>query len=91
MKINKVISSKSFEKTLNTYIKKDKSFSQEFKSFFKEFIENPTNEKFKLHKLKWKLDWYYSVKIKYDLRLILNIKNDIVILYDIGTHDNVYR
>ncbi|MFT4154627.1 type II toxin-antitoxin system YafQ family toxin [Parafilimonas sp.] len=44
----------------------------------------------KLHKLKGALHKYYAISIEYDLRVILEIEADKIILIDIGPHDEVY-
>jgi len=90
MKIIKVTYGSSFLKELNKKESKNPWFKTDFKLFFKEFVDNPKNKKFRLHKLKWKLNEYLSVKIKYDLRLIFEYKKWEIILFDIWTHDEVY-
>ncbi len=91
MKFTKVINGTSFIKAFKQYSKKDHNFKNDFIIFFKDFSSNPINPKFKFHKLKWVLKWYYSAKIKYDLRLIFKYKENEIVLYDIWTHDEVYK
>ncbi|MFP5040171.1 type II toxin-antitoxin system YafQ family toxin [Parasediminibacterium sp. JCM 36343] len=44
----------------------------------------------KLHKLKSELRSYHAISIEYDLRIIMEIKTDSVVLINIGKHDDVY-
>ncbi len=44
----------------------------------------------KLHKLKGELSNYYAISIEYDLRVILELIGDKIILINIGSHDEVY-
>ena len=46
----------------------------------------------KLHRLKGNLSDYHAVSLTYEYRivLILQIVNDEIVLFNIGTHDDVY-
>lgn len=54
------------------------------------YLENPRNSKLKLHKLSNENN-YWSMSLKYDLRLLFTFKQDEIIIVDIGSHDEVYR
>jgi len=89
-KIMKVLWSSQFLKAFKRFCKKNPDFKANFQIFFQEFCNNPLDSRFRLHKLKEKLKDLYSAKIEYDLRLILEIEDGVVMLIDIGTHDQVY-
>ena len=89
-KITKVFWGKRFLRTYKKLCKNDINFRSDFKSFFKEFCTKPDGQKYNLHRLKGRLKDFYSVKIKYDLRLIVYIEKNELTVIDIGTHDEVY-
>ncbi|HEX5152436.1 MAG TPA: type II toxin-antitoxin system mRNA interferase toxin, RelE/StbE family [Parafilimonas sp.] len=77
---------KSFKKTVSKNA--DVAFAVMQKLFImSQEINHPS---LKLHKLKGALSNYYAISIEYDLRIILEISDDKIILVDIGTHDEVY-
>jgi addiction module RelE/StbE family toxin len=77
---------KSFKKTVLK--NSDVAFALMQKLFMmSQGINHPS---LKLHKLKGALSNYYAISIEYDLRIILEISNDKILLIDIGSHDEVY-
>lgn len=54
------------------------------------YLNNPRNSKLKLHKLNSRSD-YWSMSLKYDLRLIFIYEKDEITIVNIGSHDEVYR
>lgn len=55
------------------------------------FKANPFDPRLKTHKLKGKLEGYWSFSITYQYRILFRFINHQTVLYhDIGTHD-VYR
>lgn len=77
---------KSFKKTVSK--NSDVAFAVIQKLFI--MSQDISHPSLKLHKLKGPLNNYYAISIEYDLRLILEISNDKIILIDIGSHDEVY-
>jgi addiction module RelE/StbE family toxin len=77
---------KSFKKTVSK--NSDVAFAVMQKLFIlSQDINHPS---LKLHKLKGALSNYYAISIEYDLRIILEISNDKLLLIDMGSHDEVY-
>jgi len=60
------------------------------------FCENPSNQKFKKHKLNWFKEDIYSIKLWYDLSALYFTKkedkhgNISYVFFDIWTHNEVY-
>ncbi len=52
--------------------------------------ENINHPSLKLHKLKGELKDFYAISIESNLRLILKLNDDGILLINIGTHDEVY-
>ena len=52
--------------------------------------ENINHPSLKLHKLKGELKDFYAISIESNLRLILELNDDGILLINIGTHDEVY-
>jgi addiction module RelE/StbE family toxin len=54
------------------------------------FVADPRDPLLRTHKLKGKLDGYWSFTVEADLRVLFRWDGDVAHLIDIGTHDEVY-
>ena len=52
--------------------------------------ENINHPSLKLHKLKGNLKDFHAISIENNIRIILELKEDSILLINIGTHDEVY-
>lgn len=96
MNKRKLVLSKSFKKSYKRFISKKPIF----KSYIEYALINLEDDVFspglKTHKLSGKLNGYYACSCGYDCRIIFSIekylqnKEEIILLIDIGTHDEVY-
>lgn len=77
---------KSFKKTVSK--NSEVAFAVMQKLFI--MLQDVNHPSLKLHKLKGQLSNYYAISIEYDLRIILEIQGDKIVLIDIGSHDEVY-
>jgi len=53
-------------------------------------MKNSKEPSLKIHKLSGKLKDFWAFYLTYDLRVIFERKKDIIILINIGAHDEVY-
>ena len=81
-----------FEKKAKKFFKKHSNLIPRFKEIIFKLTDNPFHLSLKTHKLNGKLIDLYSCSLNYEYRIILNIliKDDEIILLDIGTQDEVY-
>jgi addiction module RelE/StbE family toxin len=88
--MNKIEFSNPFKKSFKKTVSKNTDIA--FVVMQKLFImsQDINHPSLKLHKLKGELNNYYAISIEYDLRIILEISNDKIILINIGSHDEVY-
>jgi len=88
--MKKIEFSSSFKKSFKKTVSKNSDVA--FAVMQKLFImsQDINHASLKLHKLKGTLSSYYAISVEYDLRIILEISNDKIILVDIGSHDEVY-
>ena len=55
------------------------------------FVKNSFDHNLRTHKLTGKLEGYWAFSIDYDCRVIFKfLKEDKILLMDIGSHDEVY-
>lgn len=54
------------------------------------FVADPRDPLLRTHKLKGKLDGYWSFTVEADLRVVFRWDGDVAHLIDLGTHDEVY-
>ena len=53
-------------------------------------ITNLNHPSLRLHKITGRFDSVWSISIDMDIRVIFKLKNDLINLLDIGTHEEVY-
>ncbi len=88
--MRKLIWTPKFIKASEKFLKKNPELIEFFKSGITQIEVDPFNPILKTHKLKGSLSCCYSASINYYYRIIFEIKSEIIILLNIGTHDEVY-
>ena len=88
----KVARSDKFMKKIVKLIRKNPSLKPKIVKTLKLIEEDPFYPSLRLHQLKGKLNGKYSISIDMNYRIILEliIKDNEIILLDIGSHDEVY-
>jgi len=63
-----------------------------FKKVIDKLADNPFDNSLKTHKLKGNLSDFYACSLTYQYRIVLTIeiRNEEIVLVNIGTHDEVY-
>lgn len=79
-------------KKLRKFVKKHPEVLSQYAKTIVLLENNPQHPSLRLHKLQGKLNDYYSISINMNYRIIVDfiIKNNQIILIDIGAHDEVY-
>jgi len=82
----------TFDKKSVKFFKKHRDLVPKFKEVIEKLIEDPFDNSLKTHKLKGNLSDYHACSLTYQYRIILTIeiKDEEIILVNIGTHDDVY-
>lgn len=88
----KLIYTDSYIKRAKIFINKHPQLTSQYEKTLKLLEANPYHPSLRLHKLKGKLSELYSVSINISYRILLNfiVKDDKIILIDIGKHQKVY-
>lgn len=88
----KVIFTESYEKRARKFIKRHPELLEQYGKVLKLLSLNPYHPSLRLHRLKGRLTSLSSVSVNYSYRITLKflIKDDTIILIDIGRHDDVY-
>ncbi len=81
---------RNFLKSYRKRIKPNSRLDIQFKERISLFQENPKNPLLKNHRLTGEKSQYHSFSVTGDVRVIYRRLENIVILYDIGTHNQVY-
>ena len=79
-----------FLKNYRKRIAPDKNLANRFKQRLKLRLEDPAGAIIKDHRLIGKLKQYRSFSVTGDIRAVYQIEDDIIKLYDIGSHNQVY-
>ena len=88
----KIIQTDEYFKKLKKFIKKHPEVLDRYSKTLTLLEIDPLHPSLRLHKLKGKLNSYYSVSINMQYRVVIDfiIKDNKIIPIDIGTHDEVY-
>lgn len=87
---------KSFKKAFKRIVKKNPQLQEKILAVLELLADNPFTPSLKSHKLTGQLEGLWSCSVVYDCRIIYALQQDktlgetLIILIDIGTHDEVY-
>jgi len=81
---------KNFLKNYKKRIVSNEKLDLKFKSQMGKFLEDPSHITLKSHKLTGKMSTYWSFSVTGDIRVIYRKVADVIVLFDIGTHNQVY-
>lgn len=81
-----------YEKRLKTFLAKHPELKEKYIKTIKLLQVNPSHPSLRHHKLKGKLSDLYSASLNMHYRILLDfiIKDDHIILINIGDHDGMY-
>lgn len=84
--------SEIYQKRLRKFIQSHKDMAVRYEKTIRILEENPHHPSLRLHKLRGTMSDYYAVSINIEYRIILDfmIVYEVIVLLDIGTHDEVY-
>lgn len=88
----KLIITESYRKRAKKFFKKHPEVLSQYGKVLKLLCLNPKHPSLRLHKLSGGMEGLLSVSINisYRLTLYFAVKNDRIVLVDLGTHDEVY-
>jgi addiction module RelE/StbE family toxin len=87
---------KCFERAFNRTTKRQKELRERIFNTLELLSEEPFHPKLSAHKLKGTLEGLWACSVGYDCRIIFTLQRDlragkeIILLIDIGTHEEVY-
>lgn len=88
--------SSGFRRAFKKITKKNPHLEEKIFSTLEKLLNQPFNSELKTHKLHGKLAGLWACEVEYDCRIVFTFDNepvtgeDIIVLADIGTHDEVY-
>ena len=88
----KLKTTKTYERRLKKFIKSHPEMRRQYLNTLSLLELNPTHPSLRLHKLQGALKSYHSVSINIKYRIVLHliIREDEIILIDIGSYDYLY-
>lgn len=81
---------RDFAKNYQKRIASNPKLIQQFKTRLTKFIENPQDPTLRDHKLIGEKSEFRSFSVAGDIRVVYQIIEDEIWLYDIGSHNQVY-
>ena len=88
----KIKFSDSYEKRVIKFLKKHKDIYPQYKKTIELLQHNPNHPSLRIHKLRGKMNKFSSISINIKYRIVIDfiIIANVIILVDIGSHDDVY-
>lgn len=89
----KILTTRIYERQLKKFKNKHPQLKEKYIQTVLMLEKNPYHPSLRLHKLKGRYQEYYSISINMKYRIMIDfiIRDDKVILLDIGNHDFLYR
>lgn len=88
--------SSGFRRAFKEITKKNPHLEEKIFSTLEKLLNQPFNSELKTHKLHGKLAGLWACEVEYDCRIVFTFytepatEENIIVLADIGTHDEVY-
>lgn len=88
----KLIKDESYQRKERKFFKKHADLLDKYTEVLKKLKSDPFEPSLKTHKLKGGLSEFYACSLTYEYRIVCTflIENEIIVLVDIGSHDDVY-
>ncbi len=91
-----LIVDKSFKRAFKRLVKKNPKLEEKVLRVLELLADDPFTPSLKSHKLTGQLEGFWSCSVTYDCRIIFALRKDtesgedLIVLVDIGSHDEVY-
>jgi addiction module RelE/StbE family toxin len=92
----RIIWHKSFRRALRRVLRKNPQLEEKIFTTLELLAASPFTPSLKPHKLSGKLEGFWACSVAYDCRIVYSFERDadsddeIILLIDIGSHDEVY-
>jgi len=90
--VSEIVFTESYIKKAKKFIRRHPELKKQYAKTLKVLEFNPDHKSLRLHRLSGKLSELYSVSINISYRICLFfiVKDDKIVLVDIGKHEDVY-
>jgi mRNA interferase YafQ len=94
--VRELVLTARFERAYRRLVKKDPSMREAIDRTLRRMSENPDDPRLRTHHLSGQLAGLYASSVAYDCRIVFSkqknakAKAEVLLLIDIGTHDEVY-
>lgn len=86
----------SFRRAFKRYVRKNPQLKSKIVTVLELLVNDPFHPSLKSHKLRGQLEGLWACSVEYDCRIVFvfrqdsNTNEELIVLIDIGTHDEVY-
>lgn len=88
--MNKLVASTRFKRSLRRYTKRNIRLLKQVELTIRMLEEDMFAPKLQSHLLRGELDGLWACSYSYDCRVVFAVEDEVILLLDIGTHDEVY-
>jgi addiction module RelE/StbE family toxin len=88
----KLIKDENYQRKERNFFKKQPQLLDKYAEVLNKLKTNAFDPSLKTHKLKGELSEFHACSLTYEYRIVCTflIQNEIIVLVDIGSHDDVY-
>ena len=88
--MRKIVFSPKFGRALRRYVKRNPELRNRLENVIQQMELDVFAPSLGTHPLRGKLEGFQACSCGYDCRIIFSVDSEVIVLIDIGTHDEVY-
>lgn len=86
----KLVLTPKFKRAFSSFVHRNRRLQQEIEKVLEQMEEDIFSISLNTHKLSGTLEGLRACSCGYDCRIIFSLENELIVLLDIGRHDEVY-
>ncbi len=86
----KLVLTPKFKRSFSSFIRRNRKLQKEIEKVLEQIEENVFSASLNTHKLSGTLEGLRACSCGYDCRIVFSLEDELIILLNIGRHDEVY-
>ena len=86
----KLVLTPKFKRSFSSFIRRNRKLQKEIEKVFEQIEEDVFSASLNTHKLSGTLEGLRACSCGYDCRIVFSLEDELIILLNIGRHDEVY-
>lgn len=86
----KLVLTPKFKRSFSSFVRRNRKLQQEIEKVLEQMEEDIFSASLNTHKLSGTLEGLRACSCGYDCRIVFSLEDELIVLLDIGRHDEVY-